>query len=439
MCIICGCPTCEAEGALTAVTNEFNLISVETTQGGTANYKWSNDILGAESDQITWSMNLAGLSMVAGLSSTQFTEAVFDVMDTWAAVAGLNFQYQSSFGGADIDINVEPLTDSTIGIARTWFFNSDANGNGVVEIDESNVSMDERETWHLDGPDGDFTFVQVLLHEIGHALGLDHFNVSNSIMHEAANSGSRLLGADDIAGAQELYGERRWSDDGEAVDFQYVGVAQTAYAKGGDDYLRGTAEGDTFYGGAGFDELRGLGGDDFLMDTRGENDLWGGDGRDTIVGGGGRLNAEGNSGNDTLIGGIGDDILDGGSGDDTLLGDPAGSFVSGDDRLIAGSGNDFLEGGGGADIFVFNSSDGDNRIGTIDLSGSARDIIGRDFEVGVDRIDLDAFGLTFSEVQSRFDTVDGSAVFNYNEGSVDFTLTIEGVSHTELTAADFIL
>ena len=131
MCIICGCPTCEAEGALTAVTNEFNLISVETTQGGTANYKWSNDILGAESDQITWSMNLAGLSMVAGLSSTQFIEAVFDVMDTWAAVAGLNFQYQSSFGGADIDINVEPLTDSTIGIARTWFFNSDANGNGV--------------------------------------------------------------------------------------------------------------------------------------------------------------------------------------------------------------------------------------------------------------------------------------------------------------------
>ncbi len=417
MCILCGCATCNGDNILSEKTDGFNQIAVNTVQGGTANIKWGNDVRGQESDEITWSLNLAGLSIVAGSNIQQFEDLVFDAFDTWAAIAGLNFRFVSTFGGSDIDINVESLAGSTIGIARTSFFTNDFNNNGMVEIAESNISMDRDVTWRPEGNSGAFTFIQVMLHEIGHSLGLDHFNTSDAIMNASANDGSRDLGADDIAGIQDLYGERRWSDNSEDVNFEFIGVGQTAFAKGGNDVLNGTALGDRFYGGAGNDDLFGQGGNDLLMDTRGDNDIFGGSGNDTIIGGGGELNAEGNSGNDTLIGGIGDDTLNGGTGNDILRGDPSGSFISGNDVLIAGAGNDVLEGGGGADTFVFDRTNGDNRI--------------LDFEAGVDVVDLVGFTLG----QGSLTTSGGDTIFIYNQNGVDFSITFDDAI---LTASDFM-
>lgn len=417
MCILCGCPGCGADTYLDDGTDQFNLLDGDDDPNRTLNLKWNNDTRGAPSGEITWSMNLAGLSIVAGAQIEAYRQATFDAMATWAAVAGLTFRFTGSTTGSDIDINVEPLTNSTIGVARYSYFSSDFDGNGIEQFAEVNVSMDQRQTWIANGDSGGFTFFQVMLHEIGHALGLDHFNVADSIMNATANNGSRTLGDDDIAGIQNLYGERQWSNAGEDVDFQFVGVGQTAFAKGGNDELNGTELRDLFYGGAGNDDLHGQGGNDFLLDTRGNNDIFGGSGNDTIVGGGGQLDAEGNSGNDTLTGGIGDDTLDGGAGNDVLRGDPSGSFISGDDTLIAGSGNDILEGGGGEDLFVFDRTDGDNRI--------------LDFEVGVDMIDLQGFSVG----QGNLNTSGGDTVFTYSQNGVDFSITIEDAT---LTASDFM-
>lgn len=432
MCILCGHVACSGGTVLDSATDQFNLIAVNTNQGGTANFKWGNDVRGQESDEITWSLNLAGLSMVAGSNLAEFTEAVSDAFGTWAAIAGLNFRFvDAPGGGADIDIDVAPLAGSTIGVANTFFNPDDANNNGLVEIARSDISMDQSETWTPNGNNGGFTFFQVMLHEIGHSLGLDHFNTSDSIMNATANSGSRTLGDDDIAGIQDLYGERRWSNDGEDVDFEFISIGQTAFARGGNDTLSGTALSDSFYGGAGNDELRGQGGNDLLVDTRGDNDIFGGNNNDTIIGGGGTLDAEGEAGNDIIVGGIGNDVLDGGAGNDTILGDPGGSLISGDDRLIAGAGNDWLEGGGGADVFVFSQADGDNRIGEIGLSGGSRSITGGDFEVGVDMIDLVGFNVG----QGTLAMVGNDTVFTYNLNGVDFTITIEDAT---LTASDFM-
>lgn len=431
MCILCGCPSCTGDNTLSNETDEFNLISVGTDQGGNANFKWGNDIRGAESDEITWSLNLAGLNIVAGSALSEFTDLVFDAFDTWAAIAGLNFRFVNAPSGSDIDIDVAPLGGSTIGVANTSFFTNDADGNGLVEIFDSNISMDQSETWTPDGNGAPFTFIQVLLHEIGHSLGLDHFNVSNSIMNATANNGSRTLGADDIAGIQDLYGGKRWSNNADEANFEYVGVGQTVFAQGGNDEVNGTNLADTFYGGGGNDRLNGNGGNDFIVDTRGSNDITGGDNNDTIIGGGGTLDAEGNSGNDILIGGIGNDVLDGGIGSDTLRGDPGGSFISGDDRLIAGAGNDWMEGGGGADVFVFSAADGNNRIGELSLAGGSRAIVGGDFEVGVDMIDLVGFDVS----QGALQIVGNDTRFTYNGGGVDLTITIEDAI---LTASDFM-
>jgi len=78
----------------------------------------------------------------------------------------------------------------------------------------------------------------------------------------------------------------------------------------------------------------------------------------------------------TLTGGAGRDQLIGGSGNDRLEGG------AGNDILFDGAGVDTLIGGAGADVFIFHA---DGAIDTI-----------LDFERGIDRIDLSAFGRIYS-------------------------------------------
>ncbi|HOZ31281.1 MAG TPA: calcium-binding protein, partial [Tabrizicola sp.] len=74
----------------------------------------------------------------------------------------------------------------------------------------------------------------------------------------------------------------------------------------------------------------------------------------------------------TLTGGTGGDMIDGGAGDELIQGG------AGNDILIDGDGADTLSGGAGADIFVL-------------AADSATDVI-VDFQLGVDKIDLSAWG-----------------------------------------------
>lgn len=393
------------------------------------NVKWGNDALGDVSGEITWSMNLAGLGYDTNLYSlADFEEQIHLAFAAWEAIAGLTFAFLTDGATADIEIKVDPLSGTTVGEAFSQYTISGPY-TGVATIFEVDITMDEDVTWVPAADNPQLSFFSVVAHEIGHGLGLDHVGDASELLHPIATVGSNLLGDGDVTGMQILYGEKRYSDSSETADFSNVADGQTVYAQGGADILNGSEDGDTFYGGEGDDELYGNGGDDFILDTRGDNTVTGGANNDTIVGGGGTLNAQGNAGNDTIIGGIGNDVIDGGDGDDTLRGDPGGSFISGDDRLIAGAGDDWMEGGGGADTFVFDLANGENRIGTLDLSGG-RSITGGDFEVGFDLIEL----VGFSVDQGTLETADGNTIFTYLQDGFDFTIIVEDAT---LTTSDF--
>jgi Ca2+-binding RTX toxin-like protein len=106
-------------------------------------------------------------------------------------------------------------------------------------------------------------------------------------------------------------------------------------------------------------------------------------------------------------GGDGDDRLTGGSGADHLVG------LAGNDRLQGGAGDDLLVGLAGADTFVFSGDPGRDTILT--------------YEVGTDRIDLTAYGITAAEVhatQVGANTIVG--IDTNKDGMADFEIFLGG-------------
>lgn len=97
-----------------------------------------------------------------------------------------------------------------------------------------------------------------------------------------------------------------------------------------------------------------------------------------IIGTAGADRLAGHAGNDKIHGGNGNDILLGGSGNDRLYGG------SGRDTLTGGAGNDELIGGSHGDTFRFSGKWGRDKV--------------RDFQDGIDRIDLRGNGLSFDKL-----------------------------------------
>ena len=128
------------------------------------------------------------------------------------------------------------------------------------------------------------------------------------------------------------------------------------------------------------------------------------------------LIGQGNTLDNRIVGNISGNILLGEGGDDRIFGG------AGDDVLSDGTGIDLLFGGAGADIFVF-TADGDV------------DVV-KDFEVGVDRLDVSLWGaldlsdLAVTELRSGLFRVAMAEEFLFLHADQDATLTEIAVSET---------
>ncbi len=226
----------------------------------------------------------------------------------------------------------------------------------------------------------------LLLHEIGHALGLKHpfemfgshpetldpavDTTANTVMSYTGPAPT-TLGPLDLDAAAHIYGganrdgrqvgawtwdtvaERLTQTGKKAAEvIQGVSVEDSMAGKGGDDVLLGLEGADTLnggdgddlgFGGAEADELIGGDGADTLYGGAGEDALNGQDGADELWGEAGDDVLRGLAGDDLLVGNDGADRLDGGADNDSLYGD------EGKDRLTGGDGGDLLAGGGGKD------------------------------------------------------------------------------------------
>ncbi|WP_262267256.1 MULTISPECIES: M10 family metallopeptidase C-terminal domain-containing protein [Microvirga] len=216
--------------------------------------------------------------------------------------------------------------------------------------------------------------IHTLLHEIGHALGLQHpfegpyalrgKELASSAMGYDYTGPDNKMGVYDIMALQEIYGTPQ------------VRLGTNTYKMGNDKYIFDAGGIDTLDASAAkykvsinlepgswsyvnkkagsvisdgqvviskatvIENARGSKFNDTITGNSENNTLKGGAGNDKLYGGAGDDKLYGESGNDLLSGGDGMDYLSGGAGNDTIWG---------------GAGADRLYGGSGKDQFKFNS------------------------------------------------------------------------------------
>ena len=233
---------------------------------------------------------------------------------------------------------------------------------------------------------------QVILHELGHAVGLKHpfqgdltlvddlDNTSQTLMSYSWSGGARSVFSPlDVQALEHIYGAARantgwtWGMSGTVFALTAANTADIIIGVrtdnrlsglGGRDMILGSGMNDTLFGGAGNDSLSG---------GNGSNQMFGGLGRDVITGGQGAELVRGGDDNDQITGDSGNDTLWGDSGNDRIWGDLA-TEGWGQDRINGGEGNDTIFGGGDSDRIWGEA--GDDRIwGDFSADGWGQDTI----------------------------------------------------------------
>lgn len=180
---------------------------------------------------------------------------------------------------------------------------------------------------------GDLVY-ETLLHEIGHALGLQHtFSGTNTLndaedtnrysvmSYDSIGINARTFMLYDIAALQELYGANTTYNAGNTTYTLQSGQLYSIWDAGGSDTLdaSATSSANTIYLTDG--DYSSVGSTQNIViayDAVIENAA-GGSGGDTIYGNEVGNTILGNNGDDTIYGSAGDDTLNGGQGTDTVI------------------------------------------------------------------------------------------------------------------------
>ncbi len=144
------------------------------------------------------------------LSTAQVRNAVTQAFGFWSAVTPLTFSEVPLASSPDIVIRfvtgnhgdgISNAFDGPGGVLAHAYY-PPPNGGAIA----GDTHVDDAETWSVNIPPSGTDLVSVLAHEFGHALGLAHSTVSNSLMYPYYSGPHRYLHSDDTAGIQALYG-----------------------------------------------------------------------------------------------------------------------------------------------------------------------------------------------------------------------------------------
>jgi len=308
----------------------------------------------------TFSISDSTESNVTGLTAFNASQqaAVLALLNYVGTVTGINFVQAGSGAAADFHFAARDIDGSsnTAGLcSNSYAYSFDGAGNILALEADAYIYLDNVEFDSINfNPSAGTNGYEVLLHEIGHALGLKHpfdsstaaptvlpdnlDNTDNTVMsYTASGSFKSVFQSLDLAALAFIYvgdglGGKNYELSGSGAVTSVVsdiskvlGEADTDLLLTGTRHINGTGNnGDnTITGNVGKNILKGLGGADAIDGGAGNDKLEGGDGDDTLNGG---------EGSDRLFGGAGDDTLDGGAGNDNLSGGAGNDTYSVDDN-----------------------------------------------------------------------------------------------------------
>lgn len=355
-----------------------------------SNYSWSGDMVTyafVEGGEDTYKANYPGGSDFTSAWDMSRQDVVHDIYDHVSEVTNLQFQHTGDAATAKIDLQLVAAVPGGwagyAGYPSNYWGSTIVIGTTYLQPDTRNIS-------------------NTLVHEIGHALGLEHshsgtgefpgvtsaydrgdhdlnnalftvmsYNRAYDPLHPDLyfNTDQINFMAFDIAALQVLYGVGSHATGNDS--YQQSTALESIWDTGGRDKIDfSDATNDAVIdlraatlqnepGGGGY--LSFVYSSSYNSSTTGGytiangvaiEDASGGDGNDQITGNGLANVLKGNKGDDTILGGGKGDTIRGGDGKDTLNGGGGNDTLAGGrgwDTLVGGNGKDTLKGFKGND------------------------------------------------------------------------------------------
>ena len=148
--------------------------------------KWGSPELGTAGGTVTWAVD-------NNISQAEL-QSINAAFAEWSEVANIQFQQVASTVDSDIDFANSALDGAGNVLGVTGFSYSGG------QLQSADIKFDSGD--NLSGSE----FFLVAIHEIGHAIGIGHFNDDPAVMNSTANFSLDGLAQSDIDGIVALYG-----------------------------------------------------------------------------------------------------------------------------------------------------------------------------------------------------------------------------------------